>query len=114
MGWRRQPNWAGLGSSGPTGTGLRGRSAHQLVTKVDLGFCLDLGFCQNGTSHALLGQAVRAAAATPTRLGHPRFLDALRAQTADFNEVRSPKMPAILGIMWLNFLSVIKFNSDMV
>jgi hypothetical protein len=75
---------------------------------------VDLGFCQNGTSHALLGQAVRAAAATPTRLGHPRFLDALRAQTADFNEVRSPKMPAILGIMWLNFLSVVRRTGETV
>jgi hypothetical protein len=31
------------------------------------------------------------------------FLSVIRPY---FNEVRSPKMPAILGIMWLNFLSV--------
>jgi hypothetical protein len=37
------------------------------------------------------GGAARAAAVQPTRLGHPRFLDAVGAQTADFNEVRSPK-----------------------
>ena len=67
---------------------------------------VDLGFCQNGTSHWLLGEAVRAAAMQPTRLGHPRFLDAVSAQTADFNEVRSSKNPAILGLMRLNFLSV--------
>ena len=87
-----------------TRTGLRGRSAHQLVTKVDL------GFCQNGTSHGLLGEAVRESAAQPTRWGHPRFLArflaAVSAQTADFNGVRSPNNPAILGLMRLNFLSV--------
>jgi hypothetical protein len=71
-----------------------------LVPKVDL------GFCQNGTSHGLLGEAVCAAAMQPTPLGHPRFLDSVSAQTADFNGVRSPKNPAILGLMWLNFLSV--------
>ena len=46
------------------------------------------------------------AAVQPTRLGHPRFLDAVGAQPADFNEVRSPKNPAVLGLMRLNFLSV--------
>lgn len=61
---------------------------------------------EHGTSHGLLGEAVRAAAMQPTRLGHPRFLDAVSAQTSDFNEVRSSKNPAILGLMWLNFLSV--------
>ena len=76
------------------------------MTKVDLGFCLDLGFCQNGTSHALLGKAVCAAAAQPTRSGHPRFLAAATTQAADFNGVRSPKIPVILGLMRLNFLSV--------
>jgi hypothetical protein len=70
------------------------------VTKVDL------GFCQNGTSHALLGKAVCAAAAQPTRSGHPRFLAAATTQAADFNGVRSPKIPVILGLMRLNFLSV--------
>lgn len=40
-----------------------------------------------------------------TRLAHPRFWDAVSAQTADFNEVRSPKKPAILDLMRLNFLS---------
>ena len=48
---------------------------------------------QNGTSHGPLWGAARAAAVQPTRLGHPRFLDAVGAQPADFNEVRSPKKP---------------------
>ena len=48
---------------------------------------------QNGTSHGPLWEAGRAAAVQPTRLGHPRFLDAVGAQTTDFNEVRSPKKP---------------------
>jgi len=48
---------------------------------------------QNGTSHGPLWGAARAATVQPTRLGHPRFLDAVGAQTADFNEVRSPKNP---------------------
>ena len=61
---------------------------------------------QNGTSHGPLWEAARAAAVQPIRLGHPRFLDAVGAQTADFNEVRSPKNPAVLGLMRLNFLSV--------
>lgn len=61
---------------------------------------------QNGTSHEPLWEAARAAAVQPTRLGHPRSLVAVGAQTADFNEVRSPKNPAILGLMRLNFLSV--------
>jgi len=61
---------------------------------------------QNGTSHWPLWEAARAAAVQPTRLGHPRFLDAVDAQTADFNGDRSPKMPAIIGLMWLNFLFV--------
>jgi len=61
---------------------------------------------QNGTSHGPLWEAARAEAVQPTRLGHPRLLDAVGAQTADFNEVRSPKNPAILGLMRLNFLSV--------
>ncbi len=61
---------------------------------------------QNGTSHGLLWEAAHAAAVRPTRLGHPLFLDAVGAQTADFNEVRSPKNLAILGLMRLNFLSV--------
>ena len=51
---------------------------------------------QNGTSHGPLLEAARAAAVCPTRLGHPRFLDTVGAQTADFNEVRLPKTPAIL------------------
>jgi hypothetical protein len=34
------------------------------------------------------------------------MLWAVGAQTADFNEVRSPKNPAIPGLMRLNFLSV--------
>ena len=42
----------------------------------------------------------------PPSSGRPRFLAAVSAQTADFNEVRSPKNPDILGIMSLNFLSV--------
>ena len=42
----------------------------------------------------------------PPSSGRPRFLAAVSAQTADFNEVRSPKNPAILGITSLNFLSV--------
>jgi hypothetical protein len=62
---------------------------------------------QNGTSHGPLWEAARAEAVQPTRVGHPRFLDAVGAQTADFNEVRSPQNPAILGLMRLNFLSVI-------
>jgi hypothetical protein len=61
---------------------------------------------QNGTSHGPLWVAARAAAVQPTRLGHPRFLDAVGAQTADFNEVRSPKNLAIVGLTRLNFLSV--------
>ena len=48
---------------------------------------------QKGTSHGPLWEAARAEAVQPTRLGHPRFLDAVGAQTADFNEVRSPKKP---------------------
>ena len=61
---------------------------------------------QNGTSHGPLWEAASAAAVQLTRLGHPRFLDAVGAQTADFNEVRSPKNPTILGLIRLNFLSV--------
>ena len=61
---------------------------------------------QNGTSRGPLWEEARAAAVQPTRLGHPPFLDAVGAQTADFNEVRSPKNPAIFGLMRLNFLSV--------
>jgi hypothetical protein len=34
------------------------------------------------------------------------MLWAVGAQTADFNEVRSPKNPAIPGLMRLNFLSI--------
>ena len=48
---------------------------------------------QNGISHGPLWGAARAATVQPTRLGHPRFLDAVGAQPADFNEVRSPKNP---------------------
>jgi hypothetical protein len=48
---------------------------------------------QNGTSHGPLWEAARAEAVQPTRLGHPCFLDAVGAETADFNEVRSPKKP---------------------
>lgn len=54
---------------------------------------------QNGKSHGPLWDAARAAGVQPTRLGHPRFMDFVGAQTAGFNEVRSPKNPAILGLM---------------
>jgi hypothetical protein len=61
---------------------------------------------QNGISHGPLWEAARAAAVQTTRLGHPRFLAAVGAQTADFNGVRSPKNPAILEIISLNKLSI--------
>ena len=43
---------------------------------------------------------------SPEAHGRPRFLAAVSAQTAVFNEVRSPQNTAILGLMRLNFLSV--------
>jgi hypothetical protein len=68
---------------------------------------------QNGTSHGPLWEAASAAAVQLTRLGHPRFLDVVGAQIADFNEVRSSKNPAILELMWLNFLSVPLPSADL-
>jgi hypothetical protein len=48
----KDANRAGLEFGGATRTGIRGRSAHQLVTK------------ENGTSHGLLGEAVTRSAAS--------------------------------------------------
>ena len=46
---------------------------------------------QNDTSHGPLWEAARAAAVQPTRLEHPRFLDAVDAQTS-FNQARIEDM----------------------
>ena len=43
---------------------------------------------------------------SPETHERPRFLAAVSAHTAVFNEVRSPQNTAILGLMRLNFLSV--------
>ena len=43
---------------------------------------------------------------SPEAYGRPCFLAAVSAQTAVFNEVRSPQNTAILGLKRLNFLSV--------
>ena len=83
-----------MGSGSATGTGLRGRSARQLVTE------------QGGDSDALRGSAACVTGRQPTCGQRSRHSAAATAQIAQVKGARMPQTRDILGTMRLNSLSV--------
>ena len=76
-----------------TGTGLRGRSACQLVSEPD------------SDTDALRGTAACVSGCQPICGQRSRNSSSATAQIAEAKVLRPPKPRAIIGSMWLNFLS---------